>query len=276
MNRLIVFALLANTWAQAQRVYLPDSSAGVRPGTLAHAQDGVFTCDLAAGARATMEDREVVVRFPLVSTPAPRARGIVLVDSSADSQLAYTPKGILLSNNPSASKSECIMQVILDQPPAEQPAWVVVLGDAVFWNVRVTGSPGSPEAGWMTLPVWAGLQATQCLRDAGRVFGVEEKYVLDLRLTDEEQAIPAKVQGQLSEKDIDEIRRTIFAMARQEILKQLADCPRDAWTGLLRKWPGRHPLDISSANGRSAAVYYAPNAGYQMEQINGKWTIVGG
>ena len=86
MNRFVVFALLANTWAQAQRIYLPDSPAGVRPSTLAHAQDGVFTCDLAAGARARVEDREVVVRFPLVSTPAPRAKGIVLVDSSADSQ----------------------------------------------------------------------------------------------------------------------------------------------------------------------------------------------
>ena len=128
----------------------------------------------------------------------------------------------------------------------------------------------------MTLPVGAGMQATQCLRDAGRVFGVEEKYVLDLRLTDAERATPAKVQGQLSEKDIDEIRRTVFAMARQEILKRLADRPRDAWAGLLREWPGRHPLDVSSANGRSAAVYYAPHAGYQVERIDGKWTIVGG
>jgi hypothetical protein len=276
MNRFVVFALLANTWAHAQRVYLPDSPAGARPRTLARAQEGVFTCDLAAGIRATVEDREVVVRFPLVSTPAPRARGIVLVDSSADSQLAYTPKGIFLSNNPSTSKSECIIQVILDQPPAEQSGWVVILGDAVFWNVRVTRSPGSPEAGWMTLPVGAGHQATQCLRDAGRVFGVEENYVLDLRLTDAERAKPAKVQGQLSEKDIDEIRRTVFAMARQEILKRLADRPRDAWTGLLLEWPGRYALDISSPNGRSAAIYYAPNAGYQMERIDGKWTIVGG
>jgi hypothetical protein len=276
MNRFVVFALLANSWAQAQRVYLPDSPAGARPSTLAHAQEGVFTCDLAAGTRATMEDREVVVRFPLVSTPAPRARGIVLVDSSADSQLAYTPKGILLSNNPSASRSECCLHVILDQPLAEQPAWVVVLGDTVFWNVRVSRSSGFREAGWMTLPVGAGHQATQCLWDAGRVFGVEEKYVLDLRLTHAERATPAEVQGQLSEKDIDEIRRTVFAMARQEILKRLADRPRDAWPGLLREWPGRHPLDVSSADGRSAAVYYAPNAGYQMERIDGKWTIVGG
>ena len=128
----------------------------------------------------------------------------------------------------------------------------------------------------MTLPVGAGMQATQCLRDAGRVFGAEEKYVLDLRLTDAERATPAKVQGQLSEKDIEEIRRTVFAMARQEILKRLADCPRDAWAGLLREWPGRHPLDVSSANGRSAVVYYAPHGGYQMERIAGKWTIVGG
>ena len=86
MNRFVVFALLANTCAQAQGVYLPDSPAGARPSTLAHAQEGVFTSDLAAGTRATVEDREVVVRFPLVSTPAPRAKGIVLVDSLADSQ----------------------------------------------------------------------------------------------------------------------------------------------------------------------------------------------
>ena len=49
--------------------------------------------------------------------------------------------------------------------------------------------------------------------------------MLDLRLTDEEQAIPAKVQGQLSEKDIDEIRRTIFAMARQEYLEAIGGLP---------------------------------------------------
>lgn len=276
MNRFVVFALLANTFAQAQRVYLPDSPAGSRPSTLAYAQEGVFTRDLAAGTRATMEGREVVVRFPLVGTPTPTARGIVLVDSLANSQLAYTPKGILLSNNPSASKSESCLHVILDQPLAEQPAWVVVLGDTVFWNVRVTRSSGFREAGWMTLPVGAGHQATQCLRDAGRVFGVEEKYVLDLRLADAERATPAKVQGQLSEKDVEEIRRTVYTMARQEILKQLADCPHDAWTRLLRKWPGRHPLEVSSADGRSAAVYYAPNAGYQMERIDGTWVIVGG
>jgi len=72
------------------------------------------------------------------------------------------------------------------------------------------------------------------------------------------------------------IRRTVFAMARQEILERLAGRPREAWAELLREWPGRHALDISSENGRTAAVYYAPNAGYQLERIEGKWTIVGG
>lgn len=276
MNRFVVCALWVSTWAGAQPISLPDSAVGARPRTVTHSQEGVFRCDLAAGAAVSMEDREVVVRFPVVSATAPRAKGVVLVDSLANSQLAYTPTGILLSNNPSASKCEYNIHVILDKPVAEQPALVAVLGATVFWNVSVSRCSEFPEAGWMTLPVGAGQKPMQCLWDAGRVFDVQEKYVLDLRLTDEERAKPAKVQGQLAEKDIDEIRQTVFAMARQEILKRLADRPREAWAELLRGWPGRHALDISSANGRSAAVYYAPNAGYQLEQINGKWTIVGG
>jgi hypothetical protein len=272
MNRFLVLALLTNTWAHAQPIYLPDSAAGVRANTRAHEREGVFLRDLAAGVRATMEDREVVVRFPVVRATAPRARGVLLVDSLANSRLAYTPKGIVLVD--AKSDSECTIQLILDKPLAEEPAPVVALGDAVFWDVGVRLSP-SREAGWMSLPLGAGQKATQCLRDAGRVFGVEQKYVLDLRLTDEERAKPAKVKGQLPEKEIGEIRRTVFAMARQQILERLADRPPDAWAVLLREWPGRHVLDIT-IEGRSTAVYYAPSAGYQMEQIDGKWTIVGG
>jgi hypothetical protein len=276
MNRYLVCALMATPWASGQPFYLPDSAAGARPSTLAHVQAGIFRCELAAGAAVTMEDREVVVRFPVVSATAPRAKGIVLIDSLPNSQLADTPRGIVMSNNPTASKCNYSIHVILDKPVAEQPALVMVLGDTAFWTVGVSRCSEFREAGWMTLPVSTGQKPAQCLRDAGRVFDVEEAYVLDLRLSDEERAKPAKVQGQLPEKDIDEIRRTVFAMAQQEILKRLADRPHEAWAELLRQWPGRHALDISSADARNAAVYYAPNAGYQMELVDGKWTIVGG
>jgi hypothetical protein len=254
MNRFILLALLANTWA--------------------HAQDGVYLADTAAGARAIMDKREVVVRFPVIRTAAPKAKCILLVDSQARSQLTNTPKGLVLVDTESVSKSECIMHVILDKPLPEEPVRVVVLGDLVFWDVHVSRSR---EAGWMSFPVDAVLRGTQCLWNAGRVFGVEDKHVFDLRLTDEERARPAEVQGQLSTRDIAEIRQTVFAMARQQILEGLAGRIPEAWPELLQKWPGRRALDISvSEHGRDAAVYYAPNAGYQMEKIDGKWTIVGG
>jgi hypothetical protein len=88
MNRYVVCALMASTWASGQPIYLPESAAGARPSTLAHVQADVFRCELAAGAAVTMEDREVVVRFPVVSATAPRAKGIVLIDSLPNSQLA--------------------------------------------------------------------------------------------------------------------------------------------------------------------------------------------
>ena len=223
-----------------------------------------------------MEEREVVIRFPVVRTAAPKVKGILLVDSSADSQLAETPRGIVLSNNASVSKSEYIIHVILDKPRTEEPARVVVLGNEVFWDVRVKRAHRLQESGWLSLPVAAGQKAAQCLRDAARVFGAAEKHVLDLRLSAAERALPAKVGGQIAEKDIDEIRRLVFAIVRQEILEQLAEGPHDAWPDFLRPWPGRHALDISSPDGRYAAVYYAPNAGYQLEKIEGQWTIVGG
>lgn len=255
MNRFVVFALLATTWA--------------------HAQDGVFLANPAAGVRATMDNREVVVRFQVIRTTAPRSKCILLEDAHTNSQLTNTPKGFVLVNTESVSKSECIIDVILDKPLAEEQSRVVVLGGVVFWDVRTSRSPEFREAGWLSLPVGAGQSATQCLRDAGRVFGVEEKYVFDLRLTDEERAKSAKVQGQLPAKEIAEIRRTVFAMARQQIIERLADQPAETRVGLLRTWPGRHALDIT-VEGRQAAVYYAPNAGYQMEKIDGKWMIVGG
>lgn len=276
MNRFVVCALLANSWAAAQSVYLPDPAAGARTGRWTHASEGVFRCDLAAAAAANVQDREVVVRFPLVSATAPRAKGIVLVDSLPSLQLFCTTGRFFLSNNPSASKCEYNLHVILDKPVPEQTAWVVALDDTVFWNVGVSRCPEFREAGWLTLPVGSSQKPAQCLRAARRVFDVEEMYVLDLRLTEEERAKPAKVRGQLQQKDIDEIARTIFAMARQEILERLADRPLRAWAELLRQWPGRYALDIVSEDGRHAAVYYAPNAGYQFELIDGKWMIVGG
>jgi len=95
-------------------------------------------------------------------------------------------------------------------------------------------------------------------------------------LTDEERAKSATVEGQLSEQDIEAIRQTVYAMARQQILEHLSSYSLDRWAGLLRERPGRHVLKITSTNGQQAAVYYAPQAGYQMEKVGGKWLIVGG
>ena len=65
-------------------------------------------------------------------------------------------------------------------------------------------------------------------------------------------------------------------MAGQQIIERLAGQPAETWAELLQAWPGRHELDITTTDGRQAGVYYAPNAGYQLEKIDGKWTIVGG
>lgn len=275
MNRFILFALFANTMAQAQQIYLPDPAPGARVNTLTQQRDGVFLLDSAAGVRATMEGGEVVVRFPVIRTAAPKVKGVILVDSLANSELTNTPKGLVLVENKSASKSESIIHVILEKARAEEPVRVVVLESEVFWDVRVNRVRAYQDSGWLSLPLEAGQKAAQCLQDAARVFDAAEKRVLDLRLTKAERAQPVKVGGQLTEKEIAEIRRLVFAMARQQILEHLAEYSHDAWPDLLREWPGRHELDIRVA-GQQAAVYYAPNAGYQMEKIDGKWTIVGG
>ena len=276
MNRFVVIAMVATSWVQAQTIYLPDPAPGTRTDT-PQARDGVFLVDSAVGVRATLEGRDVLVRFPVVRTTAPKARGIFLVDTSPNSQLVETPTGFALSNREPTSTSEYLIHVICDKAPVEEPErMVVVLGTEVFWDVRVKQSRGFRETRWLSWPVEKGEKATQCLRDAARVFGAAEKQVLDLRLGEAQRALPAKVAGPVTEKEVEEIRQTVFAMARREILEYLAERPHEAWPDLLRSWPGRPPVQIISTDGRYAAVYYAPNAGYQFEKIGGKWTIVGG
>lgn len=292
-SRFVVALLLISAWAFVQPgVHLPASAVGdtnPAPHSSVHPQDGVFLPDPGAGTRATVEGGEAVVRFPVVKTTVPRTKGILLVDADPNSRLKDTPKGLVLVEAESKVKSVCLIQVILDQPlaeedarvpvlgEAEEPARVVALGDVVFGSVRVNRSPESPEIAWLSLPVESRQKAAQCLRDAARVFAVPEKNVLDLRLSDEERAKPAIVQGPLTERDVAEIGRTVFALAQREILEELARHSPEAWPELLREWPGRHALEISSGDdGRLAAVYYAPNAGYQFEKVNGKWMIVGG
>ena len=247
----------------------------------ASAEDGVFLQDSAGSVKASMQDREVVLRVPVTKTIAPKARCILLVDSPLDTQLAHTPEGfstigLFLSDVQPVARHECAILVILDKPAAEEPARVVVLGGEVFWDVHVNRPLDSRPSGWLTLPVATRQIGPAYLSAAGRLFGVQEDHLFDVRLADEQRATPAKVHGQLSQKDVNEIRRTVFAMALQYMLKELANRSPEGWTELLRKWPGRHALDISSKDGLHAAVYYAPNAGYQMEKINGKWMIVGG
>lgn len=245
-----------------------------------HAEDGVFLRDSAGNVKASMADQEVVVRFPVTKTTPPKARCILLVDSQPDSHLTRTPEGFLpfglfLTNIQSVATHECSIHVILDKPSVKEQPSVVVLGDQVFWDVHVSRTPEPWTGGWITLPVATGQKAARSLRDAGRLFVVEEEHLFDVRLTDEERAKPAMVEGQLSEQDIEEIRQTVYAMARQQILEGLASYSPDEWAELLKKWPGRQALKINSREQR-AAVYYAPGAGYQMEKIDGRWMIVGG
>ena len=261
MKRLIILAFFVASWG--------------------HAEDAVFLRDSTGAVKASIENQEAVVRFPVTKTAAPKARCILLVDSPPGSHLTHTPEGfrplgLFLSGVQEVAKHKCTIQVILDDLLVAEPTRVVALGDLVFWDVRVTRSPESREAGWISLPVAAGQKAARYLRDAGRLFGVEEKNVFDVRLTDEERAKPATVEGPLSEQDIEEIRQTVYAMARQQILEHLSSYSPDRWAELSREWPGRNVLKITSTNGRQATAHYAPQAGYQMEKAGGKWLIVGG
>lgn len=239
------------------------------------AQEGVFLRDPTVASQATLEDRELVLRFPLVNAPMPAAKGVLLVDADPNVQLIDARMGFVAEADETNAQAKSMMHVILEKPLEKRLVPVVALGKVVFWNVQIGRTTGPLGGGWLSFPMAAGQQPGQLLRDAGRVFGMEEKYVVDLRLSDAERAKPDKVTGQVSEGEIPEIRRVVFAMARWQILKGLADYNREEWPRLLQQWPGRHPLSIHS-DGRRAAVYYAPNAGFQLEKIEGKWTIVGG
>ena len=259
MKHLVTIFLLASVWANTE--------------------EGVFVQDTTAQVRATVENRELVLRSPISRIMAPKTKGILLIDSKDDAPLVFTPKGIRLGDPETTAKPECALQVILEQAPEQEQTFVVVLREAVFWKVRMNRSRESLEAAWLSLPIEAGQKPAQCLRDAGRVFVVDDRRLRDLRLSEEERTKPAKVKGQLSERELVEIRNTVFAMARQQILQRLAAASPENWPEILRGWPGRHGLEITveeRGKGRSGVVYYAPNAGYQMEQIDGKWTIVGG
>jgi len=245
-----------------------------------NAEDGVYLRQ-AAEAQVKMEGQDAVVRMPMVKTAAPKAKCILLADSAGDSELIRTPEGssplgLYIADGKPSPPQGCVIIVILDSPAAENQARSVVVRGKVFLDVPTSKSAEFPKAGWLRLPVNADQECAEYLQAAGRVFGVETGRLFDVRLTDEQKAKPASVEGSLSKEDVAEIRRTVFAMARQQILERFSSYSPDRWAELVHQWPGRNVLKINSANGRQAAVYHSPNAGYQMERTGGKWLVVGG
>jgi len=230
----------------------------------------------------SVEDSYLVLRHPLARASVPKAKGIVLINRPTHSELSFPSGLVALKESTTDTSWERVIQVILDEPLQDRSGLVVVLGGRVFWDIG-----GVPEGhnhyipgGWISLRLGSRDEPKRVLQDAMRVFGIEEQHVLDLRLTEEELARVPTVTGQFSSDEVSEIQRTVFAMARFQIMQRLVvsgvsrqGLPEE-WT---ERWPGRHALTIKMRpDGRSAVVYYGPNVGYQMERINGKWTIVGG
>ncbi len=223
----------------------------------------------------SLEDRYLVLRHPLVRTEVPKAKGIVLINRPVRSELSFpsNPMRVELKQGSTDTNWERVIQVILDKPLQDRANLVVVVGGRVFWDL---GGEQRRDGGWISWGLAGRDEPERLLRDAMRIFGVEEQQVLDLRLTEEERARVPTVTGQLSPEEVSEIRRTVFAMAQWQIMKRLAvsGVSRQGWN---EEWPGRRELTIEVIHdGRGAVVYYAPNAGYQMERLNGKWAIVGG
>ena len=203
MRGLTFFALLVACWG--------------------HAEDGVFLRDPAADVQVKMEGPDIVVRIPTTRISPPKARCILLENSAGDSELIHTPEGLsplglYAADRKPSPRQGCVIVVILDTPPVQDRARSVVVKGKVFLDVQVSRSVDSPEAGWLSLPVNADKEYAGYLQAAGQLFGIEKNYLFDLRQTDEQLAKPASVEGPLSKEDIAEIRRTVYAMARQQIL----------------------------------------------------------
>lgn len=229
-------------------------------------------------ARVENFGTELVLRYSLTEISARPAVGIILANSEIRSELVILPRGqgIFLKEDQTMGKHGYIIYIIFHQECPNPEDLVAVFGDTVYWDIGGRQMPGSERRGWLALSINSDQEAERVLREARRFFQVDPLRVFDLRLSAEEMDRPVKMTGKLTEEDIEEIRLTVFAMARRQILGKLATLAPEFWSEPLAEWPGRHGLEIRAPDKYRAAAEYAPNRGYQMEKIDGQWTIVGG
>jgi hypothetical protein len=239
------------------------------------AADGLFLGESLEKASASIEGSEMVLRLPITQVVAPKARGILLFDSVPGLRLISQDGGLVLAEETPARSARHTIYVVLNDPPTAKGSPRLVLDGTVFWDVKSGERSGYRESHWMSFDVTSEQQPTVVLRRAGVIFGVPDEQLHDLRLTAAQQTQKPEGDPDLAQSEIDEIRQTTYLMGRRQILESLLDADPAQWRELVSQWPGRHPLTISATE-TQAAVYYAPNRGYQFAKREGKWTIVGG
>jgi len=239
------------------------------------AADGVYVGPRLEQAEASVEGGQLVIRQSVIATNAPKALGLLLVDAEPGVKVTRELGALFVEKDRSASTAPHRIFVMLANRPNREIEWRLVLNGHVFWRVEPDELTGYAEKGWISFPVTPGQNPTAVLRAAGVVFGVPEARQFDLRLTEVQRVQAPSIGGEFSRDDLEEVRRLTALMAGRQLLSSLAQADPDRWQGYLRDWPGRHPLKIHGDRNR-AAVYYAPDRGFQLERREGKWAVVGG
>ena len=237
--------------------------------------DGFYVGRPLHRAEASVEGSSLVLRLPVTLTVAPKARGILLFDAEPGVRLNSDGAAFFVNRDKSARQDAYTVQVLLEKPLGADVCPRFVLDGKVFWEVESGNSLGEHQGGWLSFGVGASDDAVAILRAAGALLRVPQEHQHDLRLTAAQQAQSAEVEGNLSPSEIEEIRQTTFLMARRWMVGSLLEADLARWPEILKPWPGRYPLRISASQ-EQAAVYYAPNAGYQFGKRERHWVIVGG
>jgi len=221
------------------------------------AADGLFKRPVLNSLKTTLEGKELVVRVPLVEVATPEAVGAFLFDS---------PRG---------SDASITLYIALAKPPPKDWKPVLVLGETTVLEPVLEHVPGGYEPS-LSFDVRDQSKAMELLLTAGKVFELPLELVRDVRLPANQRTEKDEIGGALDPKDIEEIRAVVYRHARLQVIHDFVrQSDRKSRDEALSKWPGRHPLRVSGDAGR-AGVYYAPNAGFQLEKQEGKWTVVGG
>lgn len=219
--------------------------------------DGVFNRPALNSLKTTLEGQNLVVRVPLVETTPPEALGAFIFDS---------PRG---------SKEPVTLYIALAKPPPQDWKPVLILGETTVLEPVLEHVVGGYEPS-LSFGVRDPAKAMELLLTASKVFGLPLERVRDVRLPTGQPKPKDEIGGPFGLKDIEDIREVVYRHARLQVIHDFVQrIDRKSRDEALLKWPGRHPLQ-GAGDGKQAGVYYAPNAGFQLEKQEGKWTVVGG